>query len=95
MSAQVIPSAVALRIIVKFLTNESVKPADILVRLRAQFGDETLSKTQVYVCLLFKRGRTGVEYVRRLRHLQGRLRTALSGSLRSFFSSVRSFLKAE
>jgi len=28
----------AQRIIVKFLTKEKVKPADILTRLRAQFG---------------------------------------------------------
>jgi hypothetical protein len=48
MSEQVIPSAVAQRIIVKFLTNENVKPADILKALRAQFYDETLSRIQVY-----------------------------------------------
>jgi hypothetical protein len=49
MSEQVVPSAVAQRIVVKFLTNENVKPAEILMRLRAQFGDETLSRTQMYV----------------------------------------------
>jgi hypothetical protein len=48
MSEQVVPSAVAQCIMVTFLTNENVKPADILMRLRAQFGDETLSRTQVY-----------------------------------------------
>jgi hypothetical protein len=48
MSEQVVPSAVAQRIIVTFLTNENVKPAEILMRLRAQFGDETLLRTQVY-----------------------------------------------
>jgi len=38
MSEQIVlPSAVAQRIIVKFLTNENVKPAEILKRLRAQF----------------------------------------------------------
>jgi len=35
-------------IIVKFLTNENVKPAEILTRLRAQLGDEMLFRTQVY-----------------------------------------------
>jgi glucan biosynthesis protein len=48
MSEQVVPSAVAQRIMVKFVTNENVKPAEILMRLRAQFGDETLSRTLVY-----------------------------------------------
>jgi hypothetical protein len=47
MSVQVIPSAVVQRIIVKFLTNENVKPTEILMRLRAQFGDEMLTRTQV------------------------------------------------
>jgi hypothetical protein len=42
----VVPSAVVQHIIVKFLMNENVKPAEILTRLRAQFGDETLSRTQ-------------------------------------------------
>jgi hypothetical protein len=41
------PSTVAHSIIVKFITNENVKPAEIL-RLRAQFDDETLSRTQMY-----------------------------------------------
>jgi hypothetical protein len=43
MSEQVVPAATAQLIIVKFLSNENVKPAEILMRLRAQFGDETLS----------------------------------------------------
>jgi hypothetical protein len=48
MSEQVVPSAVAQCIIVKFLTNKQVKHYEILNKLRAQFGDETLSITQVY-----------------------------------------------
>jgi hypothetical protein len=28
--------------------NENLKPADILMRLGAQFGEEILSRTQVY-----------------------------------------------
>jgi hypothetical protein len=39
MREQVVPSAVAQCIIVKFLTNENVKPAEILIKLREQFGD--------------------------------------------------------
>jgi hypothetical protein len=50
MSEQVIPSAVAQRIVVKFLTNENAKPAEILMRPRAQFDNETLSRTEVHAC---------------------------------------------
>jgi len=46
MSEREVPTAIAQRIIVKFLTNEGVKPSEILTRLRAQFGDMT-SSTQV------------------------------------------------
>jgi histone-lysine N-methyltransferase SETMAR len=61
MSVQGVSSAVAQRIIVKFLTTENVKPAEILMRLREQFGDETLSRTQVYDwSKSFKEGRTEV-----------------------------------
>jgi hypothetical protein len=49
-SGQKVPSDVEQRIVVTFLTNENVKPAEILKRLRAQFGDETLSRIQVYAC---------------------------------------------
>jgi len=42
MSEQVVRSAVEQRVIVKFLTNENVKPSECLTRLRAQFDDETL-----------------------------------------------------
>jgi hypothetical protein len=49
MNEQVLPSAVALRITVTFLTNKNVKPVEILTSLRGQFDDETLSRTQVYV----------------------------------------------
>jgi hypothetical protein len=47
MSEQVVSLAVT-QPIVKFLTNKNMKPAEILTRLRAQFSDETLSRTQVY-----------------------------------------------
>jgi hypothetical protein len=48
MSEHVIPSAVAQHLILKFLTKENVKSADIVKMLRVQFGDETLSETQMY-----------------------------------------------
>jgi hypothetical protein len=59
---QDVPSCVAQRIIVKFLTNENVKPAEILKRLGAQFGDETLSRTQMNDwSKSFKESRTGLK----------------------------------
>jgi hypothetical protein len=58
----VVPLVVEQHIIVEFLTNEHVKPAEILTRLREQFDDETVSKTQVCDCSnSFKEGRTDVE----------------------------------
>jgi hypothetical protein len=51
-----------------------VKPAEIPMRLRAQFGDEPLSRTQVYDWSnSFKEGRTEVENMRRLHLLQLKL----------------------
>jgi hypothetical protein len=47
MSEQVVPSPVANRIVVVFLIDENVKPAKILMGLRTEFGDETLSRTQI------------------------------------------------
>jgi hypothetical protein len=47
MIEQVVPSAVTQCVIVKFLTDETVKAAEILTKLRSQFGGETLSTTQV------------------------------------------------
>jgi hypothetical protein len=44
----VVPSAVAQCITVKFLTNKNMKPAEILMRLGAQFSDKTVSRTQAY-----------------------------------------------
>jgi hypothetical protein len=68
MNEQVVPLAVAQRITIQFITNENVKPADILKRFRAQFGDETFSRTQLYDwSKSFKDGRTEVENMRRLR----------------------------
>jgi hypothetical protein len=62
MSEQEVPSSVAQRIIIKFLTTEGVKPSEILRRLKAQFGDNTLKKTQVYAWhKQFLGGREAVE----------------------------------
>jgi hypothetical protein len=64
MSEQVIPLAVAHRIIVKFITKENVKPAEILIRLRVKFGNEIISRTRVYDwSKSFDEGRTKVENV--------------------------------
>jgi hypothetical protein len=47
------------------ITKKKVKPAEILRRLRTQFGDETLSGTQLYVWItLYKEDRTEVENVK-------------------------------
>jgi len=36
------------RVVMKFLANEGVKPADIYRRLQAQYGDETLSRSKTF-----------------------------------------------
>jgi hypothetical protein len=60
MSEREVPQANAQHI-VKFLTNEGIKPSEILTRLRAQFGDMT-SSTQVYDwASKFKGGREAVQ----------------------------------
>ena len=62
MSKQAVPASVAQRIIIKFLAKEGVKSSEILTKLLAQFGEETLSKTQVYEwSRKFKEGREKVE----------------------------------
>jgi len=48
-------------VVMKFLVNEGVKPADIYRRLQAQYGDEMLSRSKTYECCKrFKDGRTSV-----------------------------------
>jgi len=73
----VVLSAVVQRLVVKFPANENEKSAEILMRLRAQFGNE--GRTQMYdwsnSC---KEGRTEVENLRRLRLLWGKTWTAFS-----------------
>jgi hypothetical protein len=74
---------------VKFQTNENLKPAEILMRLRAQFGDETLSRIQLYNWTdSFKRARREVENMRRLYLLQRKLSSALFGTRKASYSSI-------
>jgi hypothetical protein len=88
-SAQVVPLAVAQHFIVKFLTNENVKPADILKRLRAQLDDEMFSRNQVYDwSKSFKEGQREVENMERLHLLQGKLWSAFFGTLKVSYSSI-------
>lgn len=62
MSEREVHPSVAQRIIIKFLTNEGVKPAEIRDRLRAQFGENALSWPRVKAwCAEFKKGREKVE----------------------------------
>jgi hypothetical protein len=59
-----------------------VKPAEILNRLGAEFGDEIFSRTQVYNWNnSFKEGQTEVENMRRLHLLQRKLWPEFSGTL--------------
>jgi hypothetical protein len=48
MNEHVVPSALAQSLIIKFVTNENVKPAEILMIFRAQFGEGMLSRIQAY-----------------------------------------------
>jgi hypothetical protein len=36
------------RVVIKFLVNEGVKPADIYRRFQAPYGDETLSRSKTF-----------------------------------------------
>jgi len=48
-------------VVMKFLVNEGVKPADIYRRLQAQYSDERLSRCKTFEwCKRFKDGRTSV-----------------------------------
>jgi hypothetical protein len=49
------------RVVMKFLVDEGVNPADIYRRRQAQYGDETLSRSKTFKwCKRFKDGRTSV-----------------------------------
>ena len=74
MGEREVPITVAQRVI-KFLTNENVGPNEIWRRLRAQYGESTLSKTQVK--LWHKEFRGGRAAVQNTSH-QRRPRTSIS-----------------
>jgi len=62
MSAREVPITIAQHVVIKFLTSENVGPNEIWRRLRAQYGESTLSKTQVKFCHKeFRRGRDAVQ----------------------------------
>jgi hypothetical protein len=66
-----------------------VGPAEILMRLRSEFGDETPSRSQVYDgSKSFKEGRTEVVNLRRLHLLQGKLWLEIFGTLKATYSSI-------
>ena len=61
-SEQEVPLSFAQPIIIKFLTNEGVKHAVILTRLKTQFEDATRSQNRVFTWVRqFKGGRESVE----------------------------------
>jgi len=47
MSEREVPITIAQHVAIKFLTNENIGPNEIWRILRAQYGESTLSKTQV------------------------------------------------
>jgi histone-lysine N-methyltransferase SETMAR len=62
MAVQAVPSSVAQRIIIKFLTKEGVIPSEIFTRFQAQFGDECLSQPRAFSwAKSFREGRDHVE----------------------------------
>jgi hypothetical protein len=62
MSEHEVHVSVVQRIIIKFLSWEGVKPAEILRRLTEQFKEETLSRAQVFAWhKQFVEGREHVE----------------------------------
>jgi hypothetical protein len=62
MSEREVPVSLAQRIIIKFLSREGVKPADILRRLTEQFKEETRSRARVFAWhKQFVEGREHVE----------------------------------
>jgi len=64
-----VPITVAQRVVIKFLTNENVGPNEIWCRLRAQYGESTLSKTQVkFWHKEFRGGREAVQNTSHQRH---------------------------
>ena len=62
MSECEVPITIVQHVVIKFLTNENVGPNEIWRRLRTQYGESTLSKTQVkFWHKEFRRGRDAVQ----------------------------------
>jgi hypothetical protein len=62
MAVQVVPSSIAQRVIIKFLTKEDVIPSEIFTRFQAQFGDECFSQPRVFSwAKSFREGQDRVE----------------------------------
>jgi len=62
MSEREVRITIAQHVVIKFLTNKNVGPNETWCRLRAQYGESTLSKTQVKFCHKeFHRGRDAVQ----------------------------------
>ena len=69
MSEREVPITIAQRVVIKFLTKENVGPNEIWRRLRAQYGESTLSKTQVkFWHKEFRGGRDAVQNISHQRH---------------------------
>lgn len=66
MIEQEVPTTVAQCIIIRFLANKGVKPTEILTRLQAEFGDDALSRIQVFDWI--KKFRSGHDAVKNKSH---------------------------
>jgi hypothetical protein len=52
------------RYVIKFFTDEGMPVVEIICRLRDHYGENTLSRTQIYFCINdIKRGRTDLSNI--------------------------------
>jgi hypothetical protein len=79
-------SAVAQCFVVKFLANENVKLANILSRLRAQFGDETLKEPRDMTRV--SQTEQSLKKMRRVHLLQIKLWPESFGTLMASYSTI-------
>lgn len=87
MSEKDVPVSVTQRIIIRFLVKDNVKFAEIHRKILEQFGDECLSKTQVYKwCSAFRKG---CKVVANLRHAR-RPKTSVTDENKKLCISVTS-----
>jgi hypothetical protein len=63
MASDLVTPCVAQCCIIKFLVKEKVKPAEVLHRLNAQYGEETLSHASVYDWYKFSEGHNEVSHL--------------------------------